>query len=534
MTNHQDTVTNRLHALTEALQAIDHHQVDLLAPAFLFDASSLDQPPGEVLASFGPWRPPSTERSTAISLAGAQPQVIANDPFAMLSASQLQRGYAEGQFSVTDVVTSALDRIETLSPSLKAFTKIFHSAASQAGHFDKEIKDGKPKPPLFGVPVGIKDVIDIEGHATTGGSRAFKNNLAKRHAEVTRRLIANGAIVVGKLGTHELAFGGTSDTPFHGPIRNPWNPEHVAGGSSGGAGSAVAARLVPIAIGSDSGGSVRIPAAACGVYGFKPSYDSISRQGVLPLAWSLDHVGLLAATMEDIHLTLAVLTDGIAGAPNEALSLVGQRIGIPTGWIQRETVQRDVIEHFDEAVKHLQGLGADVVEVPAQGLPELGHLLLANRVIIMAEAAAKYGYLLDRSDTELHEEVRVRLEIGRRIQATEYLTAQRLRSLVTVAVERCLRNLDALALPTLPLTAPRIGQSEWSMPNGESEAIGSALVRFTAPFNITGQPALAFPVGLAGDGLPVSLQLVGRYRGDAEILRIGRALSAAVSSRPHP
>jgi len=387
----------------------------------------------------------------------------------------------------------------------------------------------------------------VEGVPTTAGSRVLADHVARRNATVTERLERAGAVIIGKTATHEFAFGATTDTPFHGPVHNPWNLGHSAGGSSGGSGAAVGAAIVPVALGTDTGGSIRIPAAACGTVGLKPSYGRVSRHGTIPLSWSLDHTGPLAVTVADAARVLEVIAGpdpldpaavsapatGRRAAAREGAErgLEGIRVGVLGRWA-RDRVHPEVAAAFQRAVEVLAELGARVEEVEEDAFPAPGVLALVNRVLALAEGGAYHAATLARRAQDYSREVRVRFELGQFLLARDYLLAQRLRTELARRAGALMERFDVLVAPTLPIPAPRLGQAAWQPEGAEPEPVPEAMIRLTAPFNVTGQPALSVPVGVGASGLPLAMQIVGRPFDEATVVRVGAAYERARGPLP--
>lgn len=484
--------------------------------------------------------------------AAGQGRAFAQGPLSGLSALELVEALRRRQLGVEEAVRAVLEEIQQLQPSLNAFvTVLADRALAAAARRERQLADllrrGEKPGPLFGVPVALKDVIDVAGVRTTAGSRLLADHVATRDAAVTRRLEAAGAILVGKTATHEFAFGATTDTPFHGPVHNPWDLGHSAGGSSGGSGAAVGAGIVPVALGTDTGGSIRIPAAACGVVGLKPTYGRVSRYGIVPLSWSLDHPGPLAGTVADSAAVLeaiagpdpddpaaaavpagAFLEAARAGAAGD---LNGVRVGVLAAWA-RDRVHREVEIAFARAVETLAQLGAAVDEVPEADFPPAGALTLINRILALAEGGAYHAWRLERHAGQYSREVRLRFELGQFLLARDYLLAQRLRTEICRRVATLMARFDVLVAPTLPVPAPRLGQAVWHPEGAEPEAIAEALVRLNAPFNVTGQPVLSVPVGVGASGLPLAMQIAGRPWDEATVLRVGAAYEQARGTLP--
>jgi len=448
-----------------------------------------------------------------------------------LDVVELGRAIAARELSPVDVVEAFLARIEVLNPRLNAYVTVTREPALEAARAaEAEIAGGRYRGPLHGVPVAHKDLYATAGIRTTGGSRVLENNVPTQDATVVAQLAAAGMISLGKLNTHEFAYGPTGEHSMFGPSRNPWDTDRITGGSSGGSGAAVAAGLAPIASGSDTGGSIRMPAAACGLTGLKPTYGRSSRAGILPLCWSMDHPGPLARSAMDAALFLAV-TAGLdprdaatADRPVEdyvaALTgdIRGMRIGIPRHYFFDRAQQR-VTVLVDAALAELEKLGAELVEVD---LPHIDHAAAAAMAIYVAEATAYHDDTLDDRAHLYTEQVRTFLELGDQLLAKDYLHAQRYRTLLGQEMAEVLTRVDVLATPGIALTATPIGQEMVDI-NGTEDGVFGAILRNTEPFDLTGLPALVVPCGLAEDGMPVSLQISGRAFDEAGVLKVGHA-----------
>ena len=388
-------------------------------------------------------------------------------------------------------------------------------AASQARD---ELARGVDRGPLHGVPVAVKDVIDTAGLATTMGSRHFAGHLPDRDATVVARLRAAGAVIVGKTTTHEFAYGPTGDVAATGPVRNPRDPSRMAGGSSAGSAAAVAAGVVPLAVGTDTGGSVRIPAALCGVAGIRPSFGRVPTAGVFPLSWSLDTVGPLAASVADLVAGLEALSGERVRAPVPAAWTL--RIGVVTGpWFDR--VGDPVATAIIGLVERLQGAGADVREAE---VPDAEELATVYRLVQSAEAVAVHAERLERAPDSYEPETLTRLRTAAEVPAWQYATAlRRLGELRAGAAQR-LDGLDALLLASVPVLAPPVGARDAEL-GGGWRSPREALLGFCSPWSVLGLPSLSLPVP-APAALPVGAQLVGRPGGDAELLAVAAAVEA--------
>ncbi|MGH7096624.1 MAG: amidase [Stellaceae bacterium] len=455
-----------------------------------------------------------------------------------MTASAAARAIAARELSPVALMTALLERIGRLDPKLHAFIRLDAEAAMNAAHAaEAEIAAGRPRGPLHGVPVGIKDIIDVAGLPTTCHSKILADNIAAADAVCVARLRGAGAIVLGKLSTHEFAIGGPSfDLPWP-PARNPWNPDHHPGGSSSGSGAGVAAGLFPLALGSDTGGSVRNPASACGIVGLKPTYGLVSRRGVFPLSFTLDHVGPLTRTVADNALLLEViaghdpLDPGSAAVPagHYAAALDRGVKGLRIGFVRHfhETdlpAQAEVKAALENVARILQGLGADIREVR---LPTLGEFAAVNRVILLSEAWAIHGPWLRERPGDYGRLARRRLLPGAFLAAGDYTQVARRRLEMIAAVEDALREVDVLLCASSMEPPSRIEDAE------ETERTYPRQAR--TPFNVTGHPALAMMAGLSRAGLPLSVQFVGRTFAEATLFQVARAWEcAAGTDEKHP
>lgn len=435
------------------------------------------------------------------------------------------------KISASELAREALARIERLDDRLRAFiTVTAEQALTEAAQADQELARGVDRGPLHGIPVALKDVFATRGVRTTCGSKIFADYVPDFDAAVTERLRAAGAVLIGKTNLHELAYGITSANPHYGAVRNPYDTERVPGGSSGGSAAAVAAGIAFMAMGSDTGGSIRIPAAWCGVVGLKPTFGRVSRFGVLPLDFSLDHMGPLARSVRDAAIAL----QAIAGhdprdetssrqpvepyLPPDEPSLAGVRIGLPANFYF-ERVAPGVAEAVQSAARLAEEAGAVVVPVR---VPDVAAMNQISRVILLAEAAAvMQPYFARRED--FGEDVRLLLEQGMLLSATDYIQAQRLRRRFRDEYRRIWREIDFLFTPTTPIAAPRLGQSTVEWDDGV-EDLRLAATRFVRHFNMFGWPAISLPCGVDPAGLPLGLQIVGPPFSEARLLRVAAAL----------
>ena len=409
-------------------------------------------------------------------------------------------------------------------------------ALQEAERAEREILGGHYRGPLHGVPVGLKDLIYTEGVRTTMGSAFFKDYVPDYSATVVLRLEEAGAIMVGKTNTHEFAYGPTGDRSYFGPTRNPHDPARIPGGSSAGSGAAVAADLLYGSLGSDTGGSIRIPASLCGVVGMKPTFGRVSKHGVFPLSWTLDHVGPLTRTVEDNALLLNTLAGYDARDPYSVdresedfardlgRGVRGAVIGVPSDFYF-EHVEDEVEKRVREAIEVFRSLRAEVREV---GIPHLWETLKAQRLTLAADAYAIHEQRLQGEPEKFDEEVRERLLDGERLKAHRYASAQQRKLLAKDEFSRVLGEVDVLLSPTLPIAATLIDQRDVNI-GGYEEPVRSAVTRLTGPTNHNGFPTLSVPCGSTASGLPVGAQIIGRPFDEATLYRFGHAYEEALS-----
>jgi aspartyl-tRNA(Asn)/glutamyl-tRNA(Gln) amidotransferase subunit A len=433
--------------------------------------------------------------------------------------------------SSVELTQAALDSVSRLNGKLNAFlTVTAEHAIEQARAADDAIDRGAARGPLHGVPVAVKDVFATKGVRTTIGSKLFTDHVPDQDAAVVEKLDAAGAVSIGKLGMHEFAYGITSNNPHFGAVRNPWNTDCVPGGSSGGSGSAVGAEIVFMAMGSDTGGSIRIPAAFCGTVGLKPTTGRVSRYGVLPLDFTLDHMGPLTRSVRDA----AIVLEALAGydprddsssrvpvgayVPPDGVSIAGLRVGIPESFF---------FDRLDEDVERaVRGVAARCGELGARvsivRVPDFAAINAVGRVILLSEASAMAAPYLHRR-RDIGADVLALFDQGRLLPATDYVNAQRLRRLSMREFAAVWESADVLLTPTTPVTAPRIGQTETTL-GGVIEDVRLASTRLVRGINVLGLPALSIPCGLAANGMPMSAQIIGRPFDEATVLRAGAAL----------
>lgn len=456
----------------------------------------------------------------------------------LLTIAELAPLFRRRALSPVEVVRAVLARIDALEGQLGAYVTVLRDGAlAAAAEAEREIGAGAYRGPLHGIPIALKDLVATRGIRTTAGSRVLADWVPDRDATIVDRLRQAGAILLGKTHLHEFAYGPTGVNPHYGTPRNPWDPARIPGGSSSGSGVAVAAGLCVAAIGTDTGGSVRIPASLCGIVGLKPTYGRVSRRGVVPLAWSLDHVGPMTRCVADAALILQALAGpdpedlttvdlpppALAAAPGD---LRGLAIGVPRDHFF-EAVAPETEEAVRKAIATLEGLGARAEEVSLPNIHRAGPTSVA---IIASEALAYHEDLLRTRWREYGAEVRTRLASGRAILAAQYLRAQRARQVLRQEVDRALGRVEILAAPTTAVPATRLDEAEVRV-GGRTEDVRWALIRLTRPLNVTGHPAISIPCGFTAAGLPVGLQLIGRRFDEATLLRVAHAYEAAAPWR---
>jgi aspartyl-tRNA(Asn)/glutamyl-tRNA(Gln) amidotransferase subunit A len=453
----------------------------------------------------------------------------------LLSLTEVARLLKRRSVSPVEVTRAILDRIAAVSPRLNAFRTITaDEALAAARRAERAIRAGRYKGPLHGIPVSVKDLIQTAGIRTTCGSRILADWIPDADATLIRLLRGAGAILIGKTHLHEFAYGPTNLNPHYGPARNPWDPGRMTGGSSGGSGIAVATGCSYVSIGTDTGGSVRIPAALCGVVGLKPTYGRISRAGIFPLSWSQDHAGPLTRTVADAAIALQALSGFDSADPASSRQAVpnfskgltagvkGLRLGVPREFFWDE-VDVEVAEVVRKAIAVLAGLGASVREAH---WPMAAEARALSFLIMGAEAFSVHERWLKQRPEEYGPDVRQRLAQGGTILAADYLRAQRLRRQFIGSLDTVFRGCDVLLTPTMAVAAPRLDESTVRWPT-LTESMTAALTRLTRPFNLTGTPALSVPCGFTAGGLPIGLQIAGRAFDEATVLRVGHTYEHA-------
>ena len=444
-----------------------------------------------------------------------------------LSIAEMGRQLRAGAVTAEQLAQDALARMTARDPALHAFVlPTAQRALDDARRADQELQSGRDRGPFHGIPYALKDIYDTAGIRTTCHSKLRIDNVPATDSVVAAKLHEAGGVLLGKLATHEFAIGGPSfDLPFP-PSRNPWNVEHITGGSSSGSATAIASRMVRMAMGSDTGGSIRGPAAWCGLVGIKPTYGRVSRRGVFPLSWTLDHCGPLSRSVEDAAITLQVLAGHDPRDPASAdvpvpdfrarleQGVAGLRIGIPRAFFATAlATTQEVVAGIDRTAAQLRDAGATVEDIT---LPDYALFAAVGRVIMMAEAFAIHQADMQTRLLDYGEITAGRFILGAAITAADFINALRARRELTDAVDAALSRYDGLLTASAVATAPRFDQP--------GDSMSSASPMQTIPFNVTGHPAMSVPVGLAPNGLPIGVQVVGRAFQEATVFRIGRAI----------
>lgn len=451
------------------------------------------------------------------------------------------QAYREGKTTPEDVAKKVLDAIEnsnTASPPLRAVIAVHRdNVMKQAQESTRRIKEGRAISLFDGVPVVIKDEMDVAGYSTTVGTSFLGKSPAEQDAEVVARLRNAGALIVGKANMHEIGINVTGLNPHHGTTRNPYNTDHYTGGSSSGSATAVAAGLVPVALGADGGGSIRIPASFCGLVGLKATFGRVSEHGAAPLDWSIAHLGPLAGSATDVALTYALIAGPDPKDPNsihqplptldgwDNMDLHGLKLGVYWPWFRH--AEAEVVAACEAMLKQFESMGAQICEVV---IPDLE----ANRIAHSVTIASEMSQAMETTYKEHHREhgldVRVNLALARQFSATDYLLAQRIRTRMINHFNEAFKKVDMVITPTTGIAAPKINKS--ALPDGESDLTTTIeIMRFVTVANMTGFPAISFPAGYTKGGLPIGMQSIGRAWEESTLLRLALAAEKVVEKR---
>jgi aspartyl-tRNA(Asn)/glutamyl-tRNA(Gln) amidotransferase subunit A len=450
-----------------------------------------------------------------------------SDDLAFLSIAEASALIRKRKLSSLELTEACLARIGAVDQTLNAFITVMAEAARMAA---RQAMQARYRGPLHGIPVGLKDIFDVDGVRTTAASPILADNVATADSSVTRRLKEAGAVIIGKLNLHQFAFGATGRSSHFGPARNPWDSERITGGSSSGSGAAVATGECFAAMGTDTGGSIRIPASLCGVTGFKPTFGRVSKAGLLPLSWSLDHAGPLTRTAEDAAIVLqaiaghdpADVSSSAEPVPDYTAHLgdgvAGLRIGVPDNFFF-DALAPEIEAGVRAAIGVLESLGAHVEPVH---LPLMDEIPAATNAIQLPEALAYHQKWMAERPDDYADDVRYRLELGAMFPAVAYVQAQRLREQAVAAWrDEVFSRVDIIAAATTQTAAFKLDGSDLS--------VTLSLIRLTNPLNLLGVPAISVPCGFTPDRLPFGLQLIGRWWDEATVLRTAHAYQQATA-----
>ena len=483
----------------------------------------------------------ATQDSNVSEKEWPQSSAIESRGFHFATVFDYAKAYRDGKTTPEETAQKLLDAVEASNastPPLRAVIAINpEDVMRQAREATQRIKAGNPLSILDGVPVAVKDEIDMLPYHTTVGTSFLGKSPAKEDATVVARMRAAGALMIGKTNMHEIGINVTGLNPQHGTTRNPYNTNHFTGGSSSGSGTAVAAGLVPVAIGADGGGSIRIPASFCGVFGLKPTFGRVSEQGAAPLCWSVAHLGPLAGTASDTALAYAVMAGADLHDPNSLhqplptlenwnqLNLRGIKLGIYKQWFQH--ADPEVVAACETMLNRLKDMGAEMREI---AIPNLELNRIAHTVTIVSEMVQAMSYTYTDHYREHGLDVRLNLALGRAFNAQDYMLAQRARTRIIHNFKRVLEEVDMILTPTTAIAAPEIKKG--ALPNGESDLTTTIeIMRFVTAANMTGLPAISFPVGYTQSGLPIGMQAMGRAWEEHLLLRLAVNAEQAVERK---
>ncbi|HEY7790498.1 MAG TPA: amidase [Vicinamibacterales bacterium] len=444
-------------------------------------------------------------------------------PLELLPLTDLASALRVRRITSEALTQACLARIDADSTRLNTFILVLRDEALEtARQADRDLAAGRDRGALHGIPISLKDLLDLRGTPTTAASRVREGHVAQTDAPVVVRLREAGAVFVGKTNLHEFAFGTTSEDSAFGPVRNPLAPDRSAGGSSGGSAAGIAAGMAVASIGTDTGGSIRIPAAVCGTVGLKPAFDDLPIDGIVPLNRSCDHVGPLARTVEDAWLVYRAMRGDVVAAGERLVPIPpirGLRVGVLRPYFT-DLLDDEVRARFDEG---LAALGAAGAVVRDRAIPHAADIAPIYLHTGLPEAAAYHGDTLDRMPERYSPNVRIRLELGRYMLAEDYVRAQDGRRVLRQEVDAALAECEVLALPTVAIPAPLIGASAVRV-GSRQESIRNIMLRLTQLFNLTGHPAISLPCGATRAGLPCGLQLVSAARDTERLLRVAAAV----------
>lgn len=441
-----------------------------------------------------------------------------------LTIKQMKDGFSRKDFSPVEVTREYLQRIDDFSELNSFITVTSERALKQAAIAEQKYLAGEQTGVLEGIPISYKDNIYTKGIRTTSGSKIEENFIPNTDAGIVIKLHNEGAICLGKVNMHEYAFGITSNNPFYGPVKNPWNTDYTPGGSSGGSAVAVAASLSTASIGTDTAGSIRIPAASTGIVGLKPTHGLIDASNVRNISWSLDHVGPLTKNMSDLAIMMDAMT-GINYSDSLTKDIRGLRIGVPKNYFN-ELIESNTADLYSTALENLEKLGAILIEVD---IPFSPTDLSLSFSIGIAEAGLIHEQSIIEKLNSFGSDVKASLEFSHSITALDYMKALNRQSQLFAEFEDLFKTVDLIATPTMPDTTKKIGEDSFEI-DGIMDSTFNSMIRLPAVFNLTGQPALSIPCGIAPNGLPVGLQLAGAALNEKILLNAGFAYEEAFLS----
>jgi len=434
--------------------------------------------------------------------------------------AELSRALQARELTAETATERCLSAIVERNPSLNAFITVLADAArKQARLADIDIAAGLSRGPLHGVPVSLKDLIDLSGTATTAASRVRQGHMATRDAPIVTCLREAGAVLIGKTNLHEFALGTTNEDSAFGPARHPLDPSRSPGGSSGGSAASVLAGMAYASIGTDTGGSIRIPAAACGLVGLKPTLGEVPTDGLVPLSGTLDHVGPICRSVEDAQILYDVLRGTPAAQGTRPQAARGLRLGVLRGYFMAQ-LDPQVATGFENGCARLEEAGIELHDV---AIPHAGDIAPIYLHIVLSEAAAYHARTLESRADDYTTNVRLRLEMGRYILAEDYVRALRGREVLMHEVDAALDSSDGLLLPSVPIPAHTIGVTSVRL-GGSDEPVRNVTLRLTQLFNLTGHPAITVPCGSTSEGLPIGAQIVGYRSRTSALLEVARAI----------
>ena len=460
------------------------------------------------------------------------------------SITQIAPKIERGELSPVELVEASLSRIsqhDSGPHGLNAFLGVWSDQAiADARAAEKAISSGGYLGPLHGIPVGLKDLIDVAGRETTGGSKVLAGNIAKSDSRVAKKLRAAGAILIGKLNLVEFAIGTTGLNPTTGDVKNPWDRTHITAGSSSGSAAAVASGMIPAALGTDTGGSVRMPASLCGISGLKPTYGRVSRSGVLDLSWSMDHIGPMTRTTADCALMMNVLAGHDASDPASSHEpvpdftsgftegLESLKIGVPTDYFFSDSVDSEVLALVRTAIDLMSRNGAEIVELPMPWA-EKGRAI--NLGVIICEVVAVHEKIISEHADLYTPAVRSRIQSGFNVSAIDYIRAQRARQWFNHHMAESMHQVDVLITPTVPIQTPTIADCT---PSPGNPGGGLELPLFTGVFDVTGQPSHSVPCGFSTGGMPIGMMITGHPFDEVTVLRVGSAYETLTDWHQRP